>query len=127
MTSHESSCSRRLFLIGTATTFAGALLTACGKNSDSLELPTTDVPVGSAVIVEDIIIAQPVAGEYKAYSTVCPHQGYPINLVEGELVKCNRHNSTFSIKDGAVVSGPARDSLEVLTSSVANETVTVDK
>ncbi|WPF66141.1 MULTISPECIES: Rieske (2Fe-2S) protein [unclassified Corynebacterium] len=100
-------CSRRLFLLGSATTFAGAVLAACGSGP-SEEIAATDVPVGSAVIVGDFIIAQTQQGQYRAYSTTCPHQSSKITEVEGETVRCTAHNSVFSLSDGSVVEGPAR-------------------
>ena len=103
-------CSRRMFLLGTAGTFAGAFLAACGS-APSAEVATTEVPVGSAVIVGEVIIAQPTEGNFVAYSTSCPHQGERITEVEGSTVACTAHNSTFDISDGAVLSGPARDPL----------------
>ncbi|MBC3186502.1 Rieske (2Fe-2S) protein [Corynebacterium sp. zg-331] len=103
-------CSRRLFLLGSATTFAGAVLAACGS-SPTAEIAADDVPVGSAVIVGDFIIAQPEAGTYRAYSTTCPHQSSTITEVEGDTVRCLTHNSVFSLADGSVVSGPARTGL----------------
>ncbi|MDR7354265.1 3-phenylpropionate/cinnamic acid dioxygenase ferredoxin subunit [Corynebacterium felinum] len=119
----QVKCSRRMFLLGTATTFAGIALTACGK--DPVELSIADVPVGSAVIVDGVILAQPVAGEYKAYSTVCPHQNSQISQVDGDIVRCPTHNSEFSIVDGAVISGPARDPMKPLNVAVSGETATV--
>lgn len=103
-------CSRRLFLLGSAITFAGAVLAACGS-SPTEEVAAADVPVGSAVIVGDFIIAQPQRGQYRAYSTTCPHQSSKITEVEGETVRCTAHNSVFSLSDGSVVQGPARSAL----------------
>lgn len=99
-----------MFLLGTATTFAGAFLAACGSRP-STEVAATEVPVGSAIIVDSFIIAQPTEGEFLAYSSTCPHQRNPITEVDGDLVRCTYHNSEFSIVDGAVLSGPARDPL----------------
>lgn len=103
------SCSRRLFLVASATSFAGILTSACGKSTE--EVAASDVPVGSAVIVGSYIIAQPRAAEYKAYSTLCPHARSYIDQVEGDRVKCPGHGSEFSIVDGSVLKGPARDPL----------------
>ncbi|AIU31580.1 Rieske (2Fe-2S) protein [Corynebacterium ulcerans] len=101
-----------MFLLGTATTFAGAVLAACGGDkTKAKEIALSDVPVGSATIVDDFIIAQPVAGEYKAYSTDCPHQHAKITIVQGDTVKCPKHGSIFNIKDGSVTQGPSRDPL----------------
>ena len=100
------TCNRRLFLIGTATTFTGALLTACLPPKQTID--ANDVPVGSAVIVGNFIITQPTSGVYHAYSATCPHQGAKITQVNGDTVTCTSHNSVFSITDGALVSGPSR-------------------
>ena len=104
------TCNRRLFLIGTATTFTGALLTACLPPKQTID--AKDVPVGSAVIVGNFIITQPTSGVYHAYSATCPHQGAKITQVNGDTVTCTNHNSVFSITDGALVSGPSRAGLK---------------
>ncbi|WP_291314454.1 Rieske (2Fe-2S) protein [Corynebacterium sp. UBA2622] len=100
------TCSRRLFLLGSATTFAGAFLAACGKNP-SEDVAKTEVPVGSAVILDKVIIAQPTEGHFVAYSTTCPHEFKKITQVQGDIVRCTAHGSRFSIADGSVVNGPA--------------------
>ncbi len=104
------TCNRRLFLIGTATTFAGALLTACAPPKQTID--AKDVPVGSAVIVGNFIITQPTPGVYHAYSATCPHQGAKISQVNGDTVTCTNHNSVFNITDGSPVSGPSRAGLK---------------
>ncbi|MCS5480029.1 Rieske (2Fe-2S) protein [Corynebacterium sp. YIM 101645] len=104
------TCSRRMFLLGTASTFAGVFLAACGA-TPSVEVAAADVPVGSAVIFDGFIIAQPTAGTYVAWSQQCPHQRNPITEVEGDTVICTYHNSVFDIRDGSVISGIARDPL----------------
>ena len=112
------TCSRRLFLLGTATTFAGAFLAACGE-PPSEEVAKTAVPVGSAVILDRFIIAQPNPGEYVAYSAVCPHQQQKITGVEDENGRCTAHGSVFNTASGEVVSGP---SLNPLTTAALEET-----
>ena len=104
------TCSRRLFLIGSATTFAGVFLAACGEEPTD-DVAKTQVPVGSAVILDRFIIAQPTAGEFVAYSSVCPHEHAPITQVQGDTVRCVKHGSVFNIADGAVVEGPAASGL----------------
>ena len=47
-------CSRRMFLLGSATTFAGAYAAACGS-SPSAEIAATEIPIGSAKIVDGVI------------------------------------------------------------------------
>lgn len=116
-------CSRRMFLIGTATTFAGAVLAACGDDSPQT-LSVNDVPVGSAVIVGSAIIAQPTAGEYRAYSTACPHANAVIDEIDGEIARCPKHGSEFSIVDGSVITGPARDAMYPKEITVDGDTIT---
>lgn len=103
----DFECSRRLFLVGTATTFAGAVLAACGKDK-AAGVKIADVPVGSAVLVDSFIIAQPEPGVFKAYANTCPHQGATINKIDGDKAVCPKHNSVFKLSDGSPVSGPAR-------------------
>lgn len=117
------SCSRRIFVLGTATTFAGAFLAACGE-APSEEVAATEVPVGSAVILDEFIIAQPTEGNFVAYSTVCPHQGSKISEVHGDQVRCPTHDSYFSIVDGSVISGVARDPMREVEATVEGGTVT---
>lgn len=87
--------------------------------------PVSEVPVGSAVIVGDFILAQPTAGEYKAYSAACTHQRAKITKVDGSHVICPAHGSVFDITDGSVVSGLARDPLKAATVEVTGDTATV--
>ncbi|MBP3088247.1 Rieske (2Fe-2S) protein [Corynebacterium sp. sy017] len=112
-------CSRRSFLLGTATTFAGALaLSGCSQGSGgsgSASVSVQDVPVGSAIIVDKFIIAQPTKGEYKAYSAICPHANGIITMVNGNTVRCPKHGSEFNIADGSVSSGPSRAPLTAAT------------
>ncbi|MEZ2122013.1 Rieske (2Fe-2S) protein [Corynebacterium sp. CCM 9204] len=118
------SCSRRLFLLGTATTFAGAVLAACGGTETPASIEAQDVPVGSAVVVGNFIIAQPTSGVFHAYSTICPHQGAKIDIVEGATVRCPKHNSVFDIENGSVIEGPARDPLHPAKLSAEGTTLT---
>ncbi|MDO4928157.1 MAG: Rieske 2Fe-2S domain-containing protein [Corynebacterium sp.] len=117
-------CNRRLFLLGTASAFAGAFLIACG-GAEPLEIPADDIPVGGAKIYPDFIIAQPTKGDYRAYVNKCPHQGNRITVVDGDKVRCVEHRSEFSISDGAVVSGPARDALTPEEVAIVGDTLQV--
>ncbi|APT85735.1 iron-sulfur protein [Corynebacterium aquilae DSM 44791] len=106
-------CSRRSFLVATATTAAGALLAACANQGSepNVTVDAAEVPVGSALVVGEYIITQPEEGVFHAFSARCPHQGAKVSFVDGDKVVCPAHGSVFSIKDGAVISGPSRDGL----------------
>lgn len=122
MSESSFTCSRRIFLLGTATTAAGAFLAACGSGA-SEALPVEDVPVGGAVFAGDVIIAQPTAGHFVAYSRACPHQGNTIDQIDGNTVTCTAHGSTFNTVDGSVLSGVARDPLTKGEATVDGGTV----
>lgn len=100
-----------MFLLGSATTLAGAYLAACGEKA-SAEIATTDVPVGSAVILDGVIFAQPEKGTFKAYSQTCPHQHNAITKVEGGTVTCTSHYTSYDLATGEAISGPGRDPLQ---------------
>ncbi|HEY8472322.1 MAG TPA: Rieske (2Fe-2S) protein [Natronosporangium sp.] len=70
---------------------------------------TSDVEVGGGVVLsdQDVVITQPVAGEWKGFSATCTHQGCPVAEVSDGTINCNCHGSKFSIADGSVVDGPA--------------------
>jgi Rieske Fe-S protein len=70
-----------------------------------------DVPSGGGVIKGDLVITQPQKGTYKAFSKVCTHAGCDVNKVDGGVIVCPCHGSTFSIEDGSPTAGPAKKAL----------------
>ncbi|WP_431967862.1 Rieske (2Fe-2S) protein [Actinacidiphila sp. bgisy160] len=68
-----------------------------------------DVPVGGGTVITDkkIVVTQPVAGEFKAFSAVCTHRGCIVNSVSDGTINCPCHGSKYRITDAAVVAGPA--------------------
>jgi Rieske Fe-S protein len=81
-----------------------------GKGSTPIA-KVADVKVGGGVIKGDYVVTQPVAGQFKAFSTVCPHAGCNVNKIDGGVISCPCHGSQFSVKDGSVVTGPATTGL----------------
>jgi Rieske Fe-S protein len=67
---------------------------------------TADVPVGSGVIVDDVVITQPAKGEFNCFSAVCTHAGCNVAEVVGASINCPCHGSSFNL-DGTVAKGPA--------------------
>lgn len=82
---------------------------------------TVDVPVGGGLVVKDrkVVVTQPKAGEFKGFTAVCTHAGCVVKEVAGGTINCPCHGSKFSITDGSVVAGPAKQPL-------AEAPVTVD-
>ncbi len=66
----------------------------------------SQVPVGGGVILGDTVVTQPNAGNYLAFSTVCPHQGCAVNSISGGVINCPCHGSQFAL-DGSLIRGPA--------------------
>jgi nitrite reductase/ring-hydroxylating ferredoxin subunit len=67
-----------------------------------------EVPVGGGVVLagQQIIVTQPVEGEFKGYTTVCTHQGGDVTSVSDGRMTCSLHGSQFAVEDGANVVGP---------------------
>ncbi|WP_327120074.1 Rieske (2Fe-2S) protein [Streptomyces sp. NBC_01341] len=114
--------ARRRTVLGAG---AAALVTGCGSSGDGgggggdespapasggAELArTSDIPVGGGAIFKDrkIVVTQPKAGDFKAFSAVCTHAGCIVATVADGTIDCPCHGSRFGIGDGAVERGPA--------------------
>jgi len=72
-----------------------------------------DIPVGGGKIftAEKVVVTQPTADEYHAFSAVCTHVGCLVNQVANGTIDCPCHGSQFRITNGAVVTGPAMSPL----------------
>ena len=99
-----SACSSTSSPMG-GTTSAAAGTTAAKA---ALRIPLSDIPVGGGVIraADKVVVTQATAGQFKAFSAVCPHQGCVVGAIEGKSIVCPCHGSAFSIVDGSIVNGP---------------------
>jgi Rieske Fe-S protein len=75
--------------------------------------PSSGVPVGGGKIFEDqaVVVTQPTAGTFHAFSAICTHQGCTVDSVAGGTINCPCHGSKFSVTDGSVTKGPAKNPL----------------
>jgi len=121
---------RVLGLTATAATAAAAgsgslLLAACGGGASTAGttgggsgggggsgtrlVATSKVPVDGGVVLDGpmVVVTQPTAGTYKAFTAVCTHQQCLVGSVKDGLITCPCHGSQYSAADGSVKRGPA--------------------
>ena len=135
MNETSPAITRRGVLAGAAALGIAGALAACGDDSTATPPSTggngnttvsaAKVPVGSAAIVGEVVVSQPTAGSYKAFSAECPHQGCRVSRVEGKQITCVCHGSVFSATDGSVLSGPSPRGLTSRSVTVDGDSLTI--
>jgi Rieske Fe-S protein len=92
-----------------ASTAGGGPAAGAGTPVPAALAATSQVPDGGGTVLasEKIVITQPQLGSFKAFTAICTHEGCIVNRVSDGTIDCPCHGSKFSIKDGAVVNGPA--------------------
>ena len=83
---------------------------------------TSDVPVGSGVIVGEVVVTQPSAGVFKGFSAKCTHKGCTVDKVADGTIDCPCHGSKFNL-DGTVANGPAQEPLAVENITVQGDSI----
>jgi Rieske Fe-S protein len=94
---------------------------AAGGASGTVLGPTSEVPVGGGMIFtsQKVVVTQPTAGTFKAFSSICTHQQCQVNKVQNGQIQCPCHHSKYSVADGSVVGGPAPAPLPAANVSVS--------
>lgn len=155
MTEPQLSATRRTALRTGGLLAAGAFtagVAGCSSDEDSTSSPTvgssttsseptspspvaaspvgaaTEVPVGEAKIFPKakVVVTQPTAGTFKAFSAVCTHSGCLVSKVSGQSVECRCHGSAFSLADGSVQGGPAPSPLAARAVTVTDGQLSVN-
>ena len=70
---------------------------------------TGDIPVGGCAVFTEAkcVVTQPSKGDFKAFTSVCTHQGCTVSAGTDGVIPCTCHGSQFSMEDGSVLQGPA--------------------
>jgi Rieske Fe-S protein len=86
---------------------------------------TSDIPVGGGTIFTGpkVVVTQPTAGDFKAFSAVCTHMGCIVGTVSNGTIDCPCHGSQYSISTGAVVAGPAPKPLPAEQIKVSGDSI----
>lgn len=86
-----------------------------------------DIPVGGGKVYSEnkILVTQPVAGTYKAFSCVCTHSGCTVAEPKDGVATCPCHGSTFDVADGSAKQGPAKTPLREYPVQVQNGAVVI--
>lgn len=124
-----SGPSRRTVVAAVGAAGLAVALTACGSQDEasggSALAKTTDIPEGGGKVFGDekVVVSQPKAGDYKAFSTICTHQNCPMTDLKEDTLSCACHGSQFSVLDGSVKKGPATQPLAAKEISVSGDSI----
>ncbi|MER6206065.1 MULTISPECIES: Rieske (2Fe-2S) protein [unclassified Streptomyces] len=101
--------------------------TAQGDAGGTELAKTSDIPEGGGKIFasKGVVVTQPTAGTYKAFSSKCTHQGCAVSSISGGAIVCPCHGSEFSVTDGSVKKGPATQGLPAEQISVSGDSITL--
>ncbi len=72
-----------------------------------------------------MVVTQPEAGTFKAFTAICTHQGCTVTNVSNGTINCACHGSRFKIEDGSVAQGPANGPLQAVDITVTGTAITL--
>ncbi|MFI6558658.1 Rieske (2Fe-2S) protein [Streptomyces sp. NPDC050534] len=98
-----------------------------GSGGGTALAKTSDIPEGGGKIFKEqsVVVTQPAAGTFKAFSTKCPHQGCAVSSIANGIIHCPCHGSEFSVEDGSVKKGPATTGLSTEKVTVSGDSITL--
>ena len=89
------------------------------------ELPWQAQLIAPLATDAKVVVTQPTAGVFKAFTAVCTHQGCIVASVANGTINCPCHGSMYSVADGSVKGGPAPAPLAAVPVTVAGDTITL--
>lgn len=143
---HEAAIGRRTVVTAAGAVSVAAVLTACGGSKEAagagavaqtddggdggkgpVLAKTADIPEGGGKIFAEqgVVVTQPAAGEFKAFSSKCTHAGCAVSSVSDGVINCPCHGSTFDVATGAVKAGPATTPLPATAITVEGDSISL--
>ncbi|MEU8627516.1 Rieske (2Fe-2S) protein [Streptomyces sp. NPDC048669] len=141
---HEGRPGRRAVVTAAGAVSVAAVLTACGGSKEAagaVELSgeggaggggavlakTADIPEGGGKIFKEqgVVVTQPAAGEFKAFSSKCTHMGCAVSSVADGTINCPCHGSKFDVATGSVKAGPATEPLPAAPIEVQGDSISL--
>lgn len=106
---------------------SGGTSESSGSSGGAALAKTSDIPEGGGKVFAEqgVVVTQPEAGKFKAYSVICPHQQQKVNAVGNGVITCPAHGSQFSVTDGSVKKGPATTGLTEAKIAVSGDSITL--
>ncbi|WP_326734979.1 Rieske (2Fe-2S) protein [Streptomyces sp. NBC_01022] len=141
---HEVHIGRRTVVTAAGAVSVAAVLTACGGSQEAagsgvvkqaddggdggggpVLAKTADIPEGGGKIFTEqgVVVTQPAAGEFKAFSSKCTHAGCAVSSVSDGAINCPCHGSKFDVATGAVKTGPATTPLPAAAITVEGDSI----
>ncbi|MFI6650279.1 Rieske (2Fe-2S) protein [Streptomyces sp. NPDC050529] len=141
---HEVHIGRRTVVTAAGAVSVAAVLTACGGSKEAagsgvvkqaddggdggggpVLAKTADIPEGGGKIFTEqgVVVTQPAAGEFKAFSSKCTHAGCAVSSVSDGAINCPCHGSKFDVATGAVKTGPATTPLPAAAITVEGDSI----
>jgi Rieske Fe-S protein len=104
--------------------------TSSAKDAVGKAIDKASIPVGGGTILAEqkIVVTQPTAGDFKAFSAVCPHQGCIVSKVADGTITCGSpcgHGSTYDAATGKNTGGPATRGLTEKKVTIGADGITV--
>ncbi|MEZ0088901.1 Rieske 2Fe-2S domain-containing protein [Streptacidiphilus sp. EB129] len=107
---------------GGGSSAAAGASSGSGSGGGTTLAAVADVPVGGGKVFPDqkVVVTQPSAGQFKAFTAICTHAGCTVGSVSDGTINCPCHGSKYHIADGTVAQGPAPAPLAAMSISVNN-------